>query len=679
MEIRYSLVLELPAVTASLGVIGKDVDTVVKRNFQGRPYFSGKHIKGILKERVAQFKHGFGEKEDDLELFIEKYFGKEGDRFLNKKSHKLRFSNLYIKDKKNCKVYTRHGIKVDRKTKTAKAGSLFDYEFIEKGTEFVGTILFPVDIEREDLKFLLASLYHLEFIGGLKSRGLGKVDVKIEGKDISELENILSSLKQPKKLDVLECDNFNYKRYNYILKLEEPVILQEKEIGNYISSRTTIQGSTIRGALIHKFRHKYGIELEKLLPIEASSACCGRIKLTSEFKTKYEVDGRIEKRDRVIFEEFEVNGIKLERDGQEKVENIGNEVSIGINNKTRSVENEKLFNSEYIEETRELKGDVFLPEELVNKNKELIIYIGKSKSKGYGKGVIKFSTYAEDKEPLKLRIEKLNDLINRYRDSRGKGNKDKRIYITFDLQSDLILPFLQIDNVEKQFKILNNLSEDFEFEASKSFVNTGKLRGYNLINRVRKMDELVINRGSVITYSVSREILDKEIKKLEKIESVGCGLRTNEGFGRINICTLRENLEDLKFEEKNKIRDKFSLKKQELFAEVIERHFKESLEKLKPAQMNRFHAMVRSRKYYMDSNRIKEFVEKQIERGEKGISEELIEAKYFYEAFRDKILGKIELDSQEGMAIMSFIKKYTRYAIGKRKIAELLKNNKGEE
>lgn len=61
MEIRYSLVLELPAVTASLGVIGKDVDTVVKRNFQGRPYFSGKHIKGILKERVAQFKRGFGE------------------------------------------------------------------------------------------------------------------------------------------------------------------------------------------------------------------------------------------------------------------------------------------------------------------------------------------------------------------------------------------------------------------------------------------------------------------------------------------------------------------------------------------------------------------------------------------------------------------------------------------
>ena len=674
MEIRYSLTLELPAVTASLGVIGKDVDTVVKRNYKGEPYFNGKHIKGILRERVGQFKRGLGQSKGETEEFISKYFGKEGNAPLDKKSYKLRFSNLYMKPGKDCNVYTRHGIRVDRRTRSTEAGSLFDYEFIEKGTEFSGTITAPDDIEREDLKFILASLYHLDFIGGLKSRGLGKVKIRIEDRDISKLDNLVSELLSRKKKKDKKYDELNYKRYSYVLKLEEPVILKEKEIGNYISVRHTVQGSTVRGALIHLFRQNYGIELEKLLPIEASAAYYGRTKLASEFKTKYKVNGEVERRDRVVYKGFEVDGIKLERDGEEKAQYIGNEVSIGIDSRLKSVENEKLFNSEYIEESRELRGDAWLPEELVKGNETMEIYLGKSKSKGYGKATITFSPYKENREKLSARIDKLNALIRK----NGSG-EEGRVYITFDLQSDLLLPFVQIYDVAEQFKALNRLGGNYTFESGKSFINTGKLEGYNIINRTRKMDEVVVNRGSVITYSLPCEDVEKEIEALEKIEEKSCGLRTAEGFGRISICSSRELPKEKKSDEKKKEKDEFSARKQELFRNVIERHFKASLENLRPAQMNRFHTMVRSRKYYMDSNKIKSFVAKQIERGEKEISDELIAAKEFYEAFRDNILDKIELDSREGMAIMSFIKKYTRYAIGRRKIAELLKDKKEEQ
>ena len=56
MKINYTVKLKTPALTASLGIIGKDIDVVVKVDSKGKPFFNGKHIKGILKERVTQFK-----------------------------------------------------------------------------------------------------------------------------------------------------------------------------------------------------------------------------------------------------------------------------------------------------------------------------------------------------------------------------------------------------------------------------------------------------------------------------------------------------------------------------------------------------------------------------------------------------------------------------------------------
>ena len=48
----------------------------------------------------------------------------------------------------------------------------------------------------------------------------------------------------------------NLEKFSYTLELEEAIVLKERKLGNYIKSRNSIQGSTIRGALIEYFNKK---------------------------------------------------------------------------------------------------------------------------------------------------------------------------------------------------------------------------------------------------------------------------------------------------------------------------------------------------------------------------------------------------------------------------------------
>lgn len=540
MKINYTVKLKTPALTASLGIIGKDIDVVVKVDSKGKPFFNGKHIKGILKERVTQFKLGLGESEDATKEFIDKYFGKEGNYIKDNNFDKIRFSNLVLVDENNYNIDDRYGIKIDRKTRTTVHNSLFRYEHITAGTEFKGEIEVPDKIDREDLKFILACLFHLDTIGGFKSRGIGKVDVFIKERELKYKENE----EQEDIIDKIIDDVFNeennqesskvnlngkLKKYSYTLSLKESFILTGREIGNYVEVRDSIQGSTVRGAMIEYFAKSKDVSLEDLLCIEASDAISGDISLASKFITKYAIDGDKIETDKIVDPRNEIEdkskgkGVKLERKGTSMLKAKGNEISIAINSQTKSVEDGMLFNSEYLQCDEKLIGDIVLPEGLVDENKDYTIYLGKMKSKGFGKAVIKFRKYEKERANLKARIEKLQ-----------KQAKEK--ILTFDLQSDLILPFNTIYNVGEQFKSLIGISE-IKFIENKSYINTGKLGGYNIINNIRKVDELVITRGSVLTYEI--DDFNSILPKLEEIEEKGLGLRKNEGFGRVKISSER--------------------------------------------------------------------------------------------------------------------------------------------
>ena len=539
MKINYTVKLLLPAITASLGTIGKDIDVEIKRDKENKPFFSGKQVKGILRERVFQFKNVLNEESN---LFIKKYFGEEGNYLENNDFSKIIFSNLILKKDKEEKTGNRHSIRIDRRTRTTIPQSLFNYEFLRENNEFEGELTFKDDIDKEDLKFILASLFHLDFIGGFKSRGLGKVEVLIDGKNINSLEEIIKNIKSEGKKVNKDKVNNKLVKYAYELVLDEPLILKARELGNYVEVKKYLQGSTIRGALI-EFFVKEGIDLDKVLEIKASDAIKNKVSLASSFKTKYQINGKDEIRDKAQTTQIEVEGVKLERYSKQDFSIVGNEVSVKINPKTKSVESGMLFNSEYLSSYEkdgdknlkkiELIGDVELPEGLIEKNKKYIIYLGKLKTKGFGKASITFKDYNVKKESIVSRIDKFNKDIpeNEKEDLKGKT------LVTFDLQSDMVLPFNDIYDAQEQFKILANLSDNFKFNYHRSFINTSKLEGYNLINNIRKVDELVFNRGSVFTFEI--ENYKDELEFLNKLEENGLGLRKNEGFGRVQICSSR--------------------------------------------------------------------------------------------------------------------------------------------
>ena len=608
IKIGYEVELLTPAITAETGTIGKEIDVEVKRDKNGTPYFSAKHMKGVFRAKVLEFKNALN---GDGKEFTEKYFGSGGNN-----PSKIRFSDLKLKIEKNIgdegyqrrlenKIGNRYGVKINRKTRVAEENSLFNYEFVKPKNIYTGSFELSNDFfekSEEDIKFLLSSFLHIDKIGGLKSRGLGKVLVqfvsiendkrnnfKEENDRFKIVEKILKEVKSKnnyknqgiKKLNELE-------KYKYTLNFVEPAVLQGKVNKNEVELRKSLQGSSIRGAIIqYGLDNGFESEIEKLLKIKISEVrkfvrkdkneIKEEFKLASGFKTKYPIEAdKYKKIDKAVsvMKEYKVNkkdenGIKLERDSLALLNATGTELSIKIDKKTRTTEESLLFSTEYTDLTNVankeevfFKGNVEIPKGLFEIGKKYELKIGKYKTKGFGKVEIKFEKFSEEKDKnISERIEKLNSQIKedfkRFDKENNKKVEEERenVYskdellkeekqklITFDFLSDMILPFNEVSNVGKQILELfdENFGEKLTLNNRRTFVNVEKLRGYNIINNSRKMDEIVITQGSVISYCVDNENLEGILGYLEKIEENGIGLRRNEGFGRVRICSERE-------------------------------------------------------------------------------------------------------------------------------------------
>ena len=602
IKIGYEVELLTPAITAETGTIGKEIDVEVKRDKNGTPYFSAKHIKGVFRAKVLEFKNALS---GDGKEFTEKYFGSGGNN-----PSKIRFSDLKLKIEKNIgdegyqrrlenKIGNRYGVKINRKTRVAEENSLFNYEFVKPKNIYAGSFELSNDFfekSEEDIKFLLSSFLHIDKIGGLKSRGLGKVLVqfvsiendkrnnfKEENDRFKIVEKILKEVKSKnnyknqgiKKLNELE-------KYKYTLNFVEHAVLQGKVNKNEVELRKSLQGSSIRGAIIqYGLDNGFESEIEKLLKIKISEVrkfvredkneIKEEFKLASGFKTKYPIEAdKYKKIDKAVsvMKEYKVNekdenGIKLERDSLALLNATGTELSIKIDEKTRTTEESLLFSTEYTDLTNVankeevfFKGNVEIPKGLFEIGKKYELKIGKYKTKGFGKVEIKFEKFSEEKgKNISERIDKLNENIKKDFKEFDKRNDKEKVYfgdkllkeekqklITFDFLSDMILPFNEVSNVGKQILELfdENFGEKLTLNNRRTFVNVEKLRGYNIINNSRKMDEIVITQGSVISYCVDNENLEGILGYLEKIEENGIGLRRNEGFGRVRICSERK-------------------------------------------------------------------------------------------------------------------------------------------
>ena len=258
----------------------------------------------------------------------------------------------------------------------------------------------------------------------------------------------------------------------------------------------------------------------------------------------------------------------MERVSLSSIENIANDISIEIDEKLKSTKNGMLFNFEYISNidkkiSQKFEGDLKVPKNLLRIGDKITIYLGKYRSKGFGKATLTIKELEKSiiddnilKNDIENRIKNLTKLVRENMEEKIKCNKkiksvedeleniDKKV-ICFDLQSDVIIPFSEIYDTGIQFLILTGLNKtDLKFNKRRSFINIGKLEGYNIINNVRKIDELIFSKGSVFTYNID-DYTDELLNKLVKIEKDGIGLRKNEGFGRVKICSPREVLNDV--------------------------------------------------------------------------------------------------------------------------------------
>jgi len=578
IKIGYEVELLTPAITAETGTIGKEIDVEVKRDKNGTTYFSAKHIKGVFRAKVLEFKNALN---GNGKEFTEKYFGSGGNN-----PSKIRFSDLKLKIEKNIgdegyqrrlenKIGNRYGVKINRKTRVAEENSLFNYEFVKPKNIYAGSFELSNDFfekSEEDIKFLLSSFLHIDKIGGLKSRGLGKVLVQFV------------SIENDKRNNFKE-ENDRFKIVEKILKevkSKNNYVLQGKVNKNEVELRKSLQGSSIRGAIIqYGLDNGFESEIEKLLKIKISEVrkfvredkneIKEEFKLASGFKTKYPIEAdKYKKIDKAVsvMKEYKVNekdenGIKLERDSLALLNATGTELSIKIDEKTRTTEESLLFSTEYTDLTNVankeevfFKGNVEIPKGLFEIGKKYELKIGKYKTKGFGKVEIEFKKFTDENDKnIGERIKELNDEIKKDFKEFDKRNDKEKVYfgdellkeekqklITFDFLSDMILPFNEVSNVGKQILELfdENFGEKLTLNNRRTFVNVEKLRGYNIINNSRKMDEIVITQGSVISYCVDNENLEGILGYLEKIEENGIGLRRNEGFGRVRICSERK-------------------------------------------------------------------------------------------------------------------------------------------
>ncbi|MGL4672156.1 hypothetical protein, partial [Cetobacterium sp.] len=208
------------------------------------------------------------------------------------------------------------------------------------------------------------------------------------------------------------------------------------------------------------------------------------------------------------------------------VKNKQSEINIAINNETRTSEEGMLFNKEILlAKDMEFSGKIVLSEDIAKTLSNRHIYIGKNKSKGFGKCLITF-------EPTNAKKEKVDS--NKLQRLSKEIGTDKK-YFTIDFNSDMILPFIDTVSIGDKIKNLLGL-ESVLWEDSKSFINIISIGGYNQLNKIRKSTEFALEKGGVLTFSTV-EFTNDLIERLNSIQEKGIGSRKNEGFGDIEISS----------------------------------------------------------------------------------------------------------------------------------------------
>ena len=196
---EYMLAIEtLSPLHLGNGQEGIIVDAEVTHDELGIPYIPAKRLKGLLYESALEITEMFDEYKKELNLIFGKKDGK-GNPFPNSL---IRLDNLYIENYESQRAswnylkqeykgifdeadildtYTqlRFQTKIDRKSGTAKEGSLHNMRVVDADIKFVGKLILDTTDSNCE-KLLKLAVSNLRYIGAKRNRGCGHVNCSLK-------------------------------------------------------------------------------------------------------------------------------------------------------------------------------------------------------------------------------------------------------------------------------------------------------------------------------------------------------------------------------------------------------------------------------------------------------------------------------------------------------------------
>ncbi|KKI99899.1 type III-D CRISPR-associated RAMP protein Csx10 [Prochlorothrix hollandica] len=255
---------------------------------------------------------------------------------------------------------------------------------------------------------------------------------------------------------------------------------------------------------------------------------------------------------------------------------------VGINRRRATAEDEILYSIEVLNEVQLAKNDekpnqnakkqlnpTVLKSQVYSNNEKLlknlqeylsdlkVLYLGGSRSRGLGKVCLKVELANQGSKDLtnslQARHRDFNKaLVKRYgewADAFGLKVKDKdaldpdRTFFSLDLQSDAILwdPWRRTTVISEAMLVEMLGIEgmlDHDVQLCGVYTSHDYRSGWNAAWGLMKDVDLVTNSGSVFFFSVPQEGFDDRwLPALERLEWLGVGERTTEGFGQVQVCS----------------------------------------------------------------------------------------------------------------------------------------------
>jgi len=589
--------MKLEIETLSYTLIGSGessgiIDNDIVFDDYGIPYIPARRVKGLLRESSREV----CELLDLDKKIIDKIFGKSGIQ-----EAKIKINNLYIEKYKNIINEIQIFQKKDIYRKFLTKNKILSYftkvrqltAIDEKGIAedkslrtirlLKPKIIFSTELELNnltnyDVAFLFLSCKNLRRIGGMRNRGLGKIQCSLKCKltvdealKIIEKNNLnnspLSPIHNNNKREDINLKNIK-KILPFKIKTLSPLIIGiQKGAQNTIKTKLYIPALSIRGLLANKYIQETGLKMENA----HNDSFFFNLFLSNNvyFNNAYPfIDDKIFFPTPLCIHEQEGYDIKDLYNILLKPLEINTKPINGfafINNDQITLYNpetiiyfhhtrdrligssikEGIFYYEAIKENQEFKGYLYGDENLLKKIKNIFKEkfqgeIGKSRTAQYGKIEFVFEDLKDIEE---------NDYIN---------NKE----ITITAISPIILynenGFTLISN-----NILKQYLEDYlgyKIKEITSIMKLEQIENYVNVWHSKTPREWAFGTGS--TFLIEFEFpIDENIKKLLlKLEIEGIGEKVEIGFGKVKInWTVKEKYKKRIFRIdsiKDKVNDK---------------------------------------------------------------------------------------------------------------------------